>query len=303
LSVYINTSRAAAGSGQRKAVKYRHRKSTWLRFTPKWLSTCRAMSMLKRTFQLLLVACLVTGTLWAANDPFAGKWKLNPSKSKLTDQMTIEAAGANKYAIDFGGGTAENIVADGTDQPGRFVTTLSLTIEAPDTWKVIRKRDGRTLLTGIWKLSQDGTTLTDAFTGNQANGSTLSLDYVYKRTAGSTGFPGTWESTSEKVNSAFEIQIQPYEEDGLSFINPAQGTTQNIKFDGKDYPNRGPNVASGSASVARRVNDGALEMTDKIEGKIMDTRQIKLSPDLKSLTMTVQPVGQSKPNILVFDRE
>jgi len=37
--------------------------------------------MSKRTFQLLLAACLVTETLWAANDPFVGKWKLNPSKA------------------------------------------------------------------------------------------------------------------------------------------------------------------------------------------------------------------------------
>jgi hypothetical protein len=35
----------------------------------------------------------------------------------------------------------------------------------------------------------------------------------------------------------------------------------------------------------------------------MDTRQIELSADLKTLTMTVRPVRQSKPNILVFDRE
>jgi len=67
--------------------------------------------MSKRAFRLLLVACLVTGTLWAANDPFVGKWKLNPSKSKLTDQMKIEAVGANRYAFDFGGGNLETVVA------------------------------------------------------------------------------------------------------------------------------------------------------------------------------------------------
>lgn len=32
--------------------------------------------------------------------------------------MKVEAAGANKYAFDVGGGTPETIVADGTDQPG-----------------------------------------------------------------------------------------------------------------------------------------------------------------------------------------
>ena len=259
--------------------------------------------MSKRTFQLLLVTSLFNGALCAANDSFVGKWKLNPSKSKLTDQMKVEVAGPNKYSIDFGGGVAETVVADGTDQPGLFGSTLSVAVEAPGTWKVVRKRNGRTLLTGIWKLSEDGNTLSDSFTGNQADGSTFSMHYLYKRTAGSSGFPGTWESTSEKVNSVFEFQIQLYEGDGLSFITPAQHATQNMRFDGKDYPNVGPNVAPGSASSGGRTNERALEMTDKIKGKVMDTRQIEISPDGKTLTMTMHPAGQGKPNILVFDRE
>jgi len=204
--------------------------------------------MSKQTFQLLLAACLVTGALWAADDPFVGKWKLNPSKSKLTDQMKVEAVGANKYAFDFGGGIPETVVADGTDQPGNFGTTLSVTVEGPQTWKVVRKKDGRTLISAVWKLSEDGTTLGDAFTGIQADGSTMSLDYVYKRTAGTSGFSGTWESTSEKVNSVYEVQIQPYEGDGLSFITLAKHETQNMKFDGKDYAKVGPDVVPGSAS-------------------------------------------------------
>jgi hypothetical protein len=160
------------------------------------------------------------------------------------------------------------------------------------------------LLTGIWKLSEDGGTLTDAFTAYKPDGSTsLAVHYVYKRTAGNTGFPGTWESVSEEVNSVFELQIQPYERDGLSFINPAQESTKNIKFDGKDYPNLGPNVVPGSASSGRRIDEHSLEVTDKIQGKVRDTEQIQLSPDLKILTMTVYPTGQSKPNILVFHRE
>jgi len=138
---------------------------------------------------------------------------------------------------------------------------------------------------------------------NQADGSAFSLDYVYKRTAGDSGFVGTWESTSEKVNSVYELQIRPYEGDRLSFITPAEDETLNIRLNGKDYPNMGPDVVPGSASSGRRVNRRTLEMTDKIKDKVMDTRQIELSPDLKTLTMTVHPMGQSKPNILVFDRE
>lgn len=258
--------------------------------------------MPKGAFQLLVAVSLVTGTLWAASDPFVGTWKLNPSKSELTDQMKVESLGSNRYAFDFGGGT-ETIVADGTDQPANFGTTMSVTIEAPDTWKGVRKKNGRVLLTGIWKLSKDGNTLRDDFTECQPDGSKFNLYYVYKRTAGGPGFAGTWESTSEKVNSVFELQIRPYEGDGLSFITPAEGSTENVKFDGKDYPNLGPNVAPGSASSGRRVNERTLEMTGKIKDKVIDTQQITLSPDGKTLTMTVHNAGRSKPNILVFDRE
>ena len=258
--------------------------------------------MFKRTFELLLVACLGTGALWAANDPFVGEWKLNPARSKLTDQMKVESVGANKYVFDFGGGS-ETIVVDGTDQPGNFGSTLSVTVEGPDTWKVIRKKDGRMLITATWKLSKDGNTLTDDFTGIEPNGSTFNLNYVYRRTAGSSGFAGTWESTSETVNSVFVLQVRPYEGDGLSFIDPSEEETKNVKFDGKDYPNLGPNVVPGSASSVRRVNERTLEVTDKIDGKVMDAQQIELSSDLKTLTLTVHTVGRSEPNILVFERQ
>ncbi|HVH70437.1 MAG TPA: hypothetical protein VNB49_04920 [Candidatus Dormibacteraeota bacterium] len=95
------------------------------------------MSM--RTSRLLLVGCLFAGALWAADDPFVDEWRLNPSKSKLTDEMKVESVGRNKYAFDFGGGTMETIVADGTDQPGDAGTTLSVTTLAPDAWKVVRR--------------------------------------------------------------------------------------------------------------------------------------------------------------------
>jgi hypothetical protein len=260
-------------------------------------------SVLKRTFRLLLVGCVVTGALWAASDPFVGEWKLDASRSKLTDQMKVENVAGNKYAFDFGGGSPETIAVDGTDQPGEGGTTLSVTIEGPDSWKVVRKKDGRMLITANWKLSKDGNTLTDDFTFFAPNGSASNVNYVYKRTAGTSGFAGTWESTTETVNSVFVVKVQPYEGDGLSFIDPSQEQTKNMKFDGKDYPNVGPNDSPGSTSSARRVDEHSLEVTDKINGKTVDSQQIQLSSDHKTLTITVHIVGRSEPNILVFQRQ
>ena len=55
--------------------------------------------------------------------------------------------------------------------------------------------------------------------------------------------------------------------------------------------------------TGRRVNERTLEVTDKNKGTVADTQRIELAPDLKTLTVTVQPTGRSKPNIMVFDRE
>jgi len=245
-----------------------------------------------------------SSTLCAASDPFVGDWKLNPSGSKLTDQMKVESRGANRYAFDFAGdGSVETIVADGSDQPGNSGTTLSVVIEDPDSWKVVRKKNGRMMITANWKLSQDGNTLTDNFTGIAPDGSASTVNYVYKRTAGGPGFAGTWVSTSEQVNFVFVLQVRPFEEGGLSFIDSSEGVTQNVKFDGKDYPHVGPNAAPGSTSSIRRVNEHAMEITDKVNGKITDTRQIELSSDLRALTMTVHATGRGEPNILVFERQ
>lgn len=110
--------------------------------------------MFKRIFQLLLVACLANGCVVGSERPFVGEWKLNPSRSKLTDQMKVGSISTNKYVFDFGDGAAETIAADGTDQPGNSGTTLSVAVERPDSWKVVRKKEGRTLLTAAWKLSE-----------------------------------------------------------------------------------------------------------------------------------------------------
>jgi hypothetical protein len=260
--------------------------------------------MLSRTFRFLLVAWLVTSSVWAANDPFVGKWKVDPSKSKLNDEMKVEVAGANRYAITFAPGFVDTVVADGSDQPGLGGTTLTVTAKGPNSWVVVRKMKGRTLLTGYWTLSEDGKTLNDAYTEYAADGSASSIPYVYERTAGSSGFPGTWDSESEKVKAGIELEIQPYEGDGLTLNSPDAEMSKKMKFDGNDYPDPDPNGDRGAASSGRRANERSLEITDRFKGKIMGTRQIELSADLKTLTMTVRLEGQSRPkSILVFDRE
>jgi hypothetical protein len=127
---------------------------------------------------------------------------------------------------------------------------------------------------------------------------------VYQRTAGSSGFLGTWHTESEEFESVVELQIQPYGGDGLSINDPEAQMISNMKFDGNDYPNIGPNVPPGYMSSGRRVNERRLEIAHTYKGKTFDTQRIELSPDLKTLTLSRLAAGETKPKeILVFDRE
>lgn len=219
--------------------------------------------------------------------------------------MKVQSVNGDTYAFTFEGGTAETIVTNGTDQPGASGTTLSVAIEGPDSWKVVRKQDGHMLLTARWKLSPGGNTLRDDYTEFAPDGQvSLHTDNVYARTADGPGFAGTWESSiALPASLSFKLQIRPYEAGGLSFIHPAQDVTRHVRFDGRDTPMVGHGVTQGATSSGRRLGEHTLEVTDKIDGKISKTDTIELSPDKKTLTRTSHPVGQHGASTYVFQRQ
>jgi hypothetical protein len=259
---------------------------------------------MKYAFKLLIAIFIITGSSWAADDPFAGRWKLDSSQSELpVDTMKVRSAGPNKYTFIFSEPNAETIAVDGTDQPGMSESTLSVTAQGPRVWEVVRKSKGRTLLRAIWTLSEDGKTLHDAYTEYRADGSPFTVDYLYLRKAGESGFAGTWQSTSEVYVSPYEIQIRSYQGDGFSLLDLVAGIDKDLKLNGKDYPNSGPNASPDMQSSGQRISDRRLELTDKLKGKVQSTDDFELSPDLQTLTETQHFPDQGKPIILVFKRE
>jgi hypothetical protein len=278
----------------------------------------RNFILMRRAFVLVLTFAVLNAAANAAPadsiGPFLGKWKLDPAHSRLTDQMKVGVAGPNTYTLNFSGDDVETIVADGKDHPGLYGSTFSITVQDDRHWKGVRKTNGRITIIGLWELSPDGKTLTDNFTGYRENGTTSNLHYIYQRIAGTdsdgkgpdgktSGFVGTWESTTEDVNSTQEIEVKAFEGDGLSFVNAGGQVVQSLHFDGKDYPGSGPGAPKGYVSSGRRINDRAVDRVDKIDGKTLYRQEIEVSADGKTLTMTVHIPGREKPDLMVFERE
>lgn len=258
--------------------------------------------MLTRINSALALGCLIAGTLCAADDPFCGKWKLNQGKSKIAgEQMKIEDLGNNKFKWTSGI-NSDTVTADGTAQPVHYGRTMSLTMEGPNSMKMVIKKDGKVLSSMTHALSDDGKTQTIKGTDMKPDGATSDFDVVLKRVSSGSGWTGTWESTDVKFNSPDEYDIDANGSDGLTFNTPAYQDTLSMKFDGKDYPEKGPTVAPGSMSSGRRTDAHTLEMTDKIQGKVVDHTKFEVSPDGKTLTLTIHETGQPNALTIVYDK-
>lgn len=223
----------------------------------------------------------------------------------MPDEMKVQGKGGNTYAFDFGSGT-ETIVVDGSDQPGLGGSLLSVKAEARDGWIVKRKKGGRLLLNATWQLSNDGSTLTDHYREFESDGSVTSLDYVYRRTGGGSGFAGDWQSIKETINSPMLMEVKALQGDGLSISDPLEHRTKNLRFDDRGYPkgssSAGSKASRGLSSSLRRVDERTLVVTDKYNGKEAVTEEFVLSTDLKVLTMTAHSAGRQRPYVLVFER-
>jgi hypothetical protein len=259
--------------------------------------------MFMRTMQSLALTCLLGGAALAADDPFVGKWKLNQEKSKITgEQMKIDDLGNNKYKFTFGE-ESDTVTADGTDQPVHYGRTMSLSNEGPNRWKMVIKKDGKVLSSMTHTLSENGNTQTIKGTETKPDGTSSDFEVVDKRVGSGSGWGGTWESTNVKITSPDEWDIEKYGAHGLTFNTPAYQDTLSMNFDGKDYAEKGPNVAPGSMSSGKRVNAHTLEVTDKINGKVMDHTRFQVSPDGNTLTLTIHQTGQPNALHIVYDKQ
>lgn len=258
--------------------------------------------MQKRTLLTIAIFCLLTGTLEAKDDPFVGRWKLNRANSDLSGmQLKIEDLGANKYKIT-NGDVSTTVTADGTDQVDQFGDTVSIAPESSTAWKMVIKHGGKVVSSMTHTLLPDGATQTIKGTDHRPDGSTSDFEVELKRVSSGTGWNGTWEEVKEKDTSSHELDIEPYEDTGLTFKSPDYPDTVSMKFDGKDYKEAGPEEASGGLFSGKREDEHSLELTFKMKDQIIENRKYLVSPDGKTLSITTHQSGQPHDQVRVYQK-
>jgi len=86
------------------------------------------------------------------------------------------------------------------------------------------------------------------------------------------------------------------------FLGGTDDIDYTAKFDGKDYPITGTGIDTVSL---KRVDAHTIERTGKVRGKAAETCILKVSPDRKTLTMTVKGSynGTDYSSTQIFTRE
>jgi len=251
----------------------------------------------------LALLSLISASALAADDSFVGLWKLNPDKSQFNGlQYKIEDAGGGQYRFIFGD-DVETMTLDGKPHVTKFGDTWSLKATGPNSWESTNKRNGKVTAKSKWTISDDGQTFTTMDENMRPDGSTGRVESTLKRTEGTSGLAGTWESASVKVMSPLSMEMKRWQTDGYSYVVPAYKTHLNFKLDGKDYTPTGPRIPKGMTVSASKADDQTIELTYKLNGKTVETDRYALSADGKTLTETITYSGVSKPEVDVYDRE
>ena len=253
---------------------------------------------------VFLAASALALPAFSATDPFVGTWKFNQEKSDLKGQtQTIASLGDNKYRFTFGTAVSFDITTDGTDQTSLPGATMAITVRDPNTWELVSKTNGTVTATGNLTLSQDGKSISNIVKGVRPDGSEFENHATLKRVSGSSGFAGTWQVEDLKISSPSLLQIETFGTNGLAVSFPGDKVTMNVGMDGKETPVEGPTVLKGATVSAKRINPHSIKVTDKLNGKMMDTTDWKVSSDGKLLTMTEHDEGEKKPVVSVYDRQ
>jgi hypothetical protein len=252
------------------------------------------MMRVRLVFLLTLVSAAVST---AADAPYIGKWKVNSSKSQLTDMVTIEKLPSGDMRFEESGFTY-TFKPDGKEYPMPDGGTTSWKAAGDGKWEVTNRANGKVSATITLTLSGD--TLSSMAMIPQADGKDIMQTSTLKRISGGPGIVGKWKGTQTDAGSAW-LEVAPNGPDGITLKAPNSMCA--AKFDGKPYPMTGSGDGPKTTIAFRKTGSASFETTTFLDGKPFFKDVYVASADGKMLTDTGTPVSTKKQLKAVYDRQ
>lgn len=257
----------------------------------------------------LLLACallvLPSFAAFAAESPWVGTWKLDPSKGHIVGDSFVYSKAPNGLIHYSDGSTASfDFGLDGKEYKSWGNHTTIWTATGNNSWNAVVKQDGAIIYETRRELSADGKTLTIATTGKRPDGSPSNDVTVYRRVGGGTGLIGKWRSTKAEIPSPSAFTISSPSPGVLRIETPSYKTTFEGKTDGTDSAVKGPTVPPGFTGSIKVTAPRTLSYVYKLNGKPDSYSVDTLAADGKSFTsVSWNPGMKSEKTTSVFIRQ
>ena len=124
-----------------------------------------------------------TGGKKSANDPFAGEWTQDPSKTRLRQGMALKIEGSGKDGVHFSGDFSYSARFDGKEYDLKNSINDTVTLQLVDAHTVdsIYRRGDQVTQTDRWVVSADGAEMTLTTTGTLETGQHLKETMVFRK--------------------------------------------------------------------------------------------------------------------------
>jgi hypothetical protein len=248
---------------------------------------------MRKTLVLAAVAGLLLPVMAAAQSPFDGTWKWDPSTAEWSKKPQVLLLENGTYQCKSCVPPIE-VKADGQDQKVSghpYYDTLAVKVVNDHQMQETQKKDGKVVREETSTVSPDGNTMAFSFTDiSYANGEKSTgkgeLARVAKGPAGSNAISGSWRMKSLSDMSSNGI-TWTYKVNGDDLtMTTVTGQSFTAKMDGSEAPMKGdPGVTTVSV---KKVGKSTLEETDKRDGKIVGVMKSTVNPDGKTMKIVYE---------------
>lgn len=243
--------------------------------------------------------CCATSAAFAQN-PFAGTWKVDYSKSHVTGQTFSFTSEGNGQVKMTEGTNSYTFTPNGSqthDPEGDMVKWQQLDNH---NWKSFTQ-EGDIVVTDTYTLSGDEKTLTESMSGTRPNGQQIDEKIAFARVTPGKGFFGKWKSTNMENNSPTTAKIDADGDNGIVWHIPELKAYVKLNFDGTEATPVGPTVPKGLTLSAKKISPRSFALTEKLNGKVLFRGRYTVSADGNTMTEVGSAPG-SAPVKVVYQK-
>ncbi len=257
------------------------------------------------------LGCLLL-TSWSpivrAQSPFDGVWRIELAESEAPTKPEVYRLYDERYECP----TCDPPIAIRADGLDHKITgeacydTVSLRVVDDRTTEETDKWVGKVVGTATMTVSADGTTATVAWTescnakGEVTRGS-LVLRRLTKGPDGSHAVSGSWRIAKRaSLSENARIATLKQEGDTFSFADPT-GQSYVARLDGT--PTRVVGDLTNTMVSLRRIGENTIEETDTRGGKVSEVTRFTVSPDGRTMAISIESKANGNVRQFVAHRQ